>query len=119
MSHSLEPEGTAVGGAPPYDEVSATADAGLVGGSSSVAEADEPSKVDQAREQVQQVVGKVRQQGGGLLERVTEFAQRKPGAFLGAAAAAGFVTGRLLRRSSGDDAGDGYDYELVLAREDW
>jgi hypothetical protein len=58
---------------------------------------------------------------GNLKDRIIEFAQRKPGALLAAAAAVGFVTGRVLKRSSGDDGGEdgGGQALLVIPAEEW
>jgi uncharacterized protein YjbJ (UPF0337 family) len=67
--------------------------------------------VRQAGQRVGQVADHLDERGvEGVLNDVQDFARRRPGAFLLGCAAAGFVTGRLIRggaASSGDGASDG------------
>lgn len=57
-------------------------------------------------EQVQQMAGRVEQLGfDGMIDEAQRFARRRPGAFLAAAAAAGFAVSRLGRGAK--DAADG------------
>jgi len=67
--------------------------------------------VRQAGERAGQVADHLDQRGvEGVLNDVQDFARRRPGAFLFGCAAAGFVTGRLIRggsASSGNGASDG------------
>src|SRR5829696_2637140 len=67
--------------------------------------------VRQAGQRAGQVADHLDQRGvEGVLDDVQDFARRRPGAFLLGCAAAGFVTGRLIRggaASSGDGASDG------------
>ncbi|GAB2525898.1 hypothetical protein [Paramicrobacterium agarici] len=42
---------------------------------------------------------------GSLLDEVKGFARRKPGVFIGAAAVAGILAGRLTRSMTGDESG--------------
>ena len=67
--------------------------------------------VRQAGQRAGQVADHLDQRGvEGVLDDVQDFARRRPGAFLLGCAAAGFVTGRLIRggaASSGNDASDG------------
>jgi uncharacterized protein YjbJ (UPF0337 family) len=60
--------------------------------------------LDQAGSTVADVAGQLRDKDfGGLVQDVQRFARRRPGAFLAASAAVGFVAGRLVR-SGRDDA---------------
>jgi hydroxypyruvate isomerase len=65
--------------------------------------------VRKAGNQVRHVADQIDEKGiDGVVEDVQNFARRRPGAFLLGCAAAGFVTGRLLRggaASSGDSGG--------------
>lgn len=64
-----------------------------------------PEYVRRAGNQVGRVADRLDQRGvDGMVNDVQEFARRRPGAFLLGCAAAGFVTGRLLR---GGAAGSG------------
>jgi gas vesicle protein len=67
--------------------------------------------VRRAGGQVRQVADRLDQRGvDGVVDDVQNFARRRPGAFLLGCAAAGFVTGRLLRggaASSGNGGSDG------------
>jgi hypothetical protein len=69
--------------------------------------------VDQAGKVVDELAGQIRDRDfAGIVDDVQRFARRRPGVFLAAVAATGFVAGRLARsasddRSEANDAGDG------------
>jgi hypothetical protein len=64
--------------------------------------------VRRAGGQVRQVADRLDQRGvDGVVDDVQNFARRRPGAFLLGCAAAGFVTGRLLRGGAASGASNG------------
>jgi len=63
--------------------------------------------VDQAGSAVADVAGQLRTKNfAGLVEDVQRFARRRPGAFLAASVAAGFVAGRLVRSAKDESEAD-------------
>ncbi|MGI9028620.1 MAG: hypothetical protein ACR2HP_01345 [Ilumatobacteraceae bacterium] len=64
--------------------------------------------LDEARGQVSGVASRLESDGiGGVMSDVTDFARRRPGLFLLAAAGTGFVVGRLVRSGARAASGDG------------
>ena len=67
------------------------------------------------------VAGRMQDRGlDGLVDDVQDFARRRPGLFLAAAAGAGFAAGRLFRGAkadaeAGSSSGNGYGYDVGTA----